>query len=58
MTSLLIGTFVIGGVHTLLWLPRALQMRRASNKKFDQKEPLSTVQEKQNSDNTRKDGAV
>jgi hypothetical protein len=28
MTSLLIGTFVISGVHTLLWLPRALQMRR------------------------------
>ena len=23
-----VGTFVIGGVHTLLWLPRALQMRR------------------------------
>jgi hypothetical protein len=28
MTSLLVGTFVIGGIHTLLWLPRALQMRR------------------------------
>jgi hypothetical protein len=28
MTSLLIGTFVLGGVHTLLWLPRAVQMRR------------------------------
>jgi uncharacterized protein with PIN domain len=28
MTSLLIGTFVVGGVHTLLWLPRAFQMRR------------------------------
>ena len=28
MTALLIGTFVVGGVHTLLWLPRALQMRR------------------------------
>jgi len=29
MTSLLIGTFCIGGLHTLLWIPRALQMRRA-----------------------------
>jgi hypothetical protein len=29
MTGLLIGTFVVGGLHTLLWLPRALQMRRA-----------------------------
>jgi uncharacterized protein with PIN domain len=28
MTSLLIGTFVIGGVHTLLWLPRAIEMKR------------------------------
>lgn len=28
MTSLLIGTFVVGGVHTLLWLPRAFEMRR------------------------------
>ncbi len=28
MTGLLIGTFVVGGIHTLLWLPRAFQMRR------------------------------
>ena len=28
MTTLLIGTFVISGIHTLLWLPRAFQMRR------------------------------
>jgi uncharacterized protein with PIN domain len=28
MTGLLITTFVVGGIHTLLWLPRALQMRR------------------------------
>jgi len=28
MTTLLVSTFVFGGVHTLLWLPRALQMRR------------------------------
>ena len=28
MTALLVGTFVVGGVHTLLWLPRALEMRR------------------------------
>jgi uncharacterized protein with PIN domain len=28
MTSLLASTFVIGGAHTLLWLPRAMQMRR------------------------------
>jgi hypothetical protein len=28
MTGLLVGTFVVSGLHTLLWLPRALQMRR------------------------------
>jgi uncharacterized protein with PIN domain len=28
MTGLLLGTFVIGGLHTLLWLPKAFQMRR------------------------------
>ena len=28
MTALLLGTFVLGGVHTLLWLPRAFQMRQ------------------------------
>ena len=28
MTALLVGTFIVGGVHTLLWLPRAFQMRR------------------------------
>ncbi len=32
MTGLLLGTFVVGGVHTLLWLPRALSMRRAKQK--------------------------
>lgn len=28
MTSLLVGTFAVGGAHTLLWIPRAVQMRR------------------------------
>ena len=28
MTALLLVTFVVGGMHTLLWLPRAFQMRR------------------------------
>ena len=28
MTTLLLSTFVFGGIHTLLWLPKALQMRR------------------------------
>ena len=28
MTGLLVGTFAVSGLHTLLWLPRAFQMRR------------------------------
>jgi len=32
MTGLLIGTFALSGVHTLLWLPRALQIRRKRKK--------------------------
>ncbi len=28
MVSLLVVTFTVGFLHTLLWLPRALQMRR------------------------------
>jgi hypothetical protein len=28
MTTLLVGTFVVSGIHTLLWLPRAFEMRR------------------------------
>lgn len=28
MTTLLLSTFVFSGIHTLLWLPKALEMRR------------------------------
>jgi hypothetical protein len=28
MVALLVGTFTVGGIHTLLWLPRGLQLRR------------------------------
>jgi hypothetical protein len=28
MTTLLVGTFTVCGLHTVLWLPRAFQMRR------------------------------
>jgi hypothetical protein len=38
MTSLLIGTFILGGIHTLLWLPRALKMQRELKKIAKKKE--------------------
>ena len=32
MTGLLVGTFIIAGAHTLLWLPRSLEWRRKLKK--------------------------
>jgi hypothetical protein len=32
MTGLLLGTFVLAGIHTLLWLPRSLKWRREVQK--------------------------
>ena len=32
MTGLLVGTFTASGAHTLLWLPRAVQMRRENGR--------------------------
>ncbi|HEU4334910.1 MAG TPA: hypothetical protein VFT32_10480, partial [Candidatus Eisenbacteria bacterium] len=40
MTALLIGTFTVGGLHTALWLPRALKMRRER----DQRERLAAAE--------------
>ncbi len=39
MTLLLLSTFVIGGLHTLLWLPRAFQMRRELREAEEKAEP-------------------
>ena len=55
MTTLLVTTFIFGGVHTLLWLPRALQMRREHRRKAAQR----TSTEKHGSDapDTKRPGA-
>ncbi len=42
MTSLLIVTFVFGGIHTLLWLPRALQIRRAKTRREKERQQGGT----------------
>ncbi len=36
MTGLLVVTFVIGGLHTFLWLPRALWLRRTRKKELEE----------------------
>jgi len=38
MTGLLVGTFIIAGIHTLLWLPRSLQWRRKLKKMHSEEE--------------------
>ncbi len=53
MTSLLLGTFFFSGIHTLLWLPRAFQMRREL-RALEEKERRSSQGEE--SDAERKDG--
>jgi hypothetical protein len=54
MTALLVGTFVFGGVHTVLWLPRALEMRRelreAEAGKKDRSVPETPGQESNDAD--------
>lgn len=35
MTGLLVVTFVVSGLHTVLWLPRALQMKRERRKRAE-----------------------
>jgi hypothetical protein len=52
MTALLVGTFFIAGVHTLLWLPRSLQYRRQLKKKLAQeaKNNSETIVSKENSE--------
>lgn len=37
MTSLLVGTFFFGGVHTLLWLPRAISYRKVLKEKHEER---------------------
>jgi len=34
MTALLVGVFAVSGLHTLLWLPRTIQMRRQHRSEF------------------------
>ncbi len=50
MTGLLIGTFFIAGLHTLLWLPRSLKWKRELAKRIREKETLENKSENGNKD--------
>jgi len=56
MTTLLVSTFVISGLHTVLWLPRALEMRRdlKAEKRREEAARLNGADSAENSDG--KDG--
>ena len=41
MTGLLIGTFLIAGLHTMLWLPRSLQWKRELRRRMNSTDDLS-----------------
>ena len=43
MTGLLLGTFIIAGAHTLLWLPRSLEWRRKLKKMQKENDKLSEL---------------
>jgi uncharacterized protein with PIN domain len=56
MTSLLVVTFTLSGIHTLLWLPRALKMQRDLRRKksLKAKEPDLAKPEQQDDESTKK----
>jgi uncharacterized protein with PIN domain len=51
MTGLLVLTFTVSGIHTLLWLPRALKMKR------DKRKMLSSPAEKDTENNKKENSA-
>ncbi len=48
MTGLLVGTFFIAGVHTLLWLPRSLQYRKEIKKLLSEGSDVDETLEDEN----------
>jgi len=51
MTGLLVGTFILAGIHTLLWLPRSLQWKRELAKRLKDKEKLIDETKRQENEN-------
>ena len=54
MTGLLVGTFVLAGLHTLLWLPRSLQWRRELKRRSQDKSSGNDINE--SAEDTKSDG--
>ena len=54
MTGLLVGTFLIAGLHTLLWFPRSLEWRRKLKKIHDDKQNSAENNSDADQNETRK----
>jgi predicted CXXCH cytochrome family protein len=50
MTGLLVGTFILAGLHTLLWLPRSLQWRRELNRRKQENNKIENADDRKNVD--------
>ena len=50
MTGLLVGTFLLAGLHTLLWLPRSLQWKRELKRRMENPEGTSDNEDTKNNE--------
>jgi hypothetical protein len=53
MTGLLLGTFLIAGIHTLMWLPRSLKWKKELRKKINMDEEGSADSEDDKEENEK-----
>lgn len=58
MTGLLVGTFTIGGLHTLLWIPRAVQMRRELRAEEEAEQSAEEEAERRAEEQARENGGT
>jgi hypothetical protein len=50
MTGLLVGTFLLAGLHTLLWLPRSLQWKRELKRRMENPEETNDNDDNKNNE--------
>jgi uncharacterized protein with PIN domain len=50
MTALLVGTFLLAGLHTILWLPRSLQWRRELKRRMENPEETNDNEDNKNNE--------
>jgi hypothetical protein len=48
MTGLLVGTFLLAGLHTLLWLPRSFQWKKELKRRMENPEETDDNEDNKN----------